>query len=95
VLVNTDRAKTLWKKLLSDNVFVGGEYDIDLAQSRNMALMHPAAKPGCREIFMKIFKGTGSFDAATRCYLSWKKNMKYTLVYWVKRVGWFYCKHHQ
>lgn len=95
VLVNTDRAKTLLKKLLSDNVFVGGEYDIDLAQSRNIALMHPAAKPGCREIFMNIFKETGSFDAATRCYLSWKKNMKYTLVYWVKRVGWFYFKHHQ
>lgn len=95
VLVNTDKAKTLWKKLLSDNVFAGGEYDIDLAQSRNMALMHPPAKPGCREVFMKIFKETGSFDAATKCYLSWEKTLKYTLLYWVKRVGWFYFKHHQ
>ena len=95
VLVNTDRAKTLWKKLLSDNVFVGGEYDIDLAQSRNMALMHPPAKQGCCEVFTKIFKETGSFETAAKCYLSWKKTLKYALVYWVKRVGWFYFKYHQ
>ena len=95
VLVNTDKAKTLWKMLLSVDVFVGGEYDIDLAQSRNMALMHPPAKPGCRETFMKIFKETGSFDMSAKCYLSWGKALKYTLVYWVKRLGWFYFKHHQ
>lgn len=95
VFVNTGKAITLWKKLLSDNVFAGGEYDIDLAQSRNMALMHPAAKPGCREAFMKIFKETSSFETAAKCYLSWKKTLKYALVYWMKRVGWFYFKHHQ
>jgi len=95
VLVNTDRAKTLWKKLLSDNVFVGGEYDIDLAQSRNMALMHPPAKPRCREAFMNALHETGSFDEAAKCYLSWKKTLKYGLAYWVKRVGWFYFRHHQ
>lgn len=95
VLVNSDKAISLWKKLMSDDVFVGGEYDIDLAQSRNMALMHPPAKPGCREAFMKMFKETGSFDAAAKCYLSWKKTLKYSLVYWVKRLGWFYFKHHQ
>ena len=95
VLVNSDKAISLWKKLMSDDVFVGGEYDIDLAQSRNMTLMHPPAKPGCRETFMKIFKETGSLDASAKCYLSWKKTVKYTLVYWVKRLGWFYFKHHQ
>lgn len=95
VLVNSDKAISLWKKLMSDDVFVGGEYDIDLAQSRNMALMYPPAKPGCREAFMKMFKETGSFDAAAKCYLSWKKTLKYSLVYWVKRLGWFYFKHHQ
>ena len=95
VLVNSDKAISLWKKLMSDNVFAGGEYDIDLAQSRNMALMHPPAKPGCHEAFMKMFKETGSFDVAAKCYLSWKKTLKYSLVYWVKRLGWLYFKHHQ
>lgn len=95
VLVNSDKAISLWKKLTSDNVFAGGEYDIDLAQSRNMALMHPPAKPGCREAFMKMFKETGSFDVAAKCYLSWKTTLKYSLVYWVKRLGWLYFKHHQ
>ena len=95
VLVNTDKAKTLWKKLLSDNVFAGGEYEIDLAQSRNMALMHPPAKPRCREAFMNVLHETGSFEESAKCYLSWKKTLKYSLVYWVKRHGWFYFKHHQ
>ena len=95
VLVNSVKASSIWKKLMSDGVLAGGEYDIDLAQSRNMALMHPPVKPGCRETFMKIFNETGSFDVAAKCYLSWKKALKYSLVYWVKRLGWFYFKHHQ
>lgn len=95
VLVNSDKAISLWKKLMSADVFAGGEYDIDLAQSRNMALMHPPEKPRCRDAFMKIFQETGSFAAAAECYLSLKKTLKYTFVYWVKRLGWFYFKHHQ
>ena len=95
VLVNSVKASSIWKKLMSYGVLAGGEYDMDLAQSRNMALMHPPTKPRCREAFMKMFKETGSFDVAAKCYLSWKKTLKYSLVYWVKRLGWFYFKHHQ
>ena len=95
VLVNSNKAISLWKKLMSDKVFAGGEYDIDLAQSRNMALMHPPTKPSCHEAFINIFQETGSFDEAAKCYLSWKKTLKYAFVYWVKRFGWFYFRHHQ
>ena len=95
VLVNSDKAISLWKKLMSDGVLVGGEYNIDLAQSRNMALMHPPTRPLRRDMFMRVFHETGSFAAAAKCYLSWKKSAKYALMYLVKRLGWFYFKHHQ
>jgi len=95
VLVNTDKAAKAWDRILSKGQLAGGEYDIDLAQCRNMALMHPPAKPRCRESFMGVFNDTHSFAKASRCYLSWKKTLKYALMYWVKRLGWFYFKSHQ
>lgn len=95
VLVNTDKAAAMWEKVCGGGHVAGGTYDIDLAQCRNMALMHPPPKPGCYDDFMERFKDTGSFSKAAKCYLSWKKDVKYAAIYWIKRLGWFYFKHHQ
>ena len=95
VLVNTDKAEAMWRNVLTTRKILGGEYDIDQAQCRNMALMHPPAKPDYRNAFLKEFQSSGSFKIASMHYLSWRKTMKYALMYWVKRMGWFYFKHHQ
>lgn len=95
VLVNTEKSGKAWNRVLSGGQIAGGVYDVDLAQCRNMALMHPPAKPSCRDVFMREFTDSGSFAKASRCYLSWKKSLKYVLIYWVKRLGWFYFKCHQ
>ena len=95
VLVNTDKAVTMWERVRGGGCVEGGPYDIDLAQCRNMALMHPPSRPKCHDAFMARLKETGSFSEAAKCYLSWKKDAKLAAIYWIKRLGWFYFKHHQ
>ena len=95
LLVNTDKANVMWECVRGSGCVSGGAYDVDLAQCRNMALMHPPSKPKCHDAFMERFKDTESFSEAAKCYLSWKKDVKYTAIYWIKRLGWFYFKHHQ
>lgn len=95
VLVNTDKAAAIWDRIQELKILQGGAYDLDLAQCRNMALMHPPTRPRCYDEFMSRFKATGSFAKAAKCYLSWKKSVKYAISYWGKRIGWFYFKYHQ
>lgn len=95
VLVNTGRANAIWDRVLGSGHINGGTYDINLAQARNMALMHPPSRPRCHDNFKARFKETGSFSEAAKCYLSWKRDAKYAAIYWIKRLGWFYFKHHQ
>ena len=95
VLVNSDKAKSIWEMIQARGNIEGGTYNIDLAQSQNMALMHPPMKPKCYDNFKCIFEEAKSFTAAAKCYLDWKKTLKYMLLYYLKRIGWFYFKHCQ
>lgn len=95
VFVNTDKAAAIWRRIQELKILQGGAYDLDLAQCRNMALMHPPTRPECHDDFILRFKATGSFAKAAKCYLSWKKSVKYAIAYWGKRIGWFYFKYHQ
>ena len=95
VLLNTEKAAAMWNRILTSDRIAGGSCDLDLAQSRNMALMHPPAKPRCYELFQQVFIETNSFSKAARCYLSPVKTVKYFLMYWIKRLGWFYFWRHQ
>lgn len=95
VLVNSQKASKIWAELSKSDQFHGGEYDFDLAQMRNSALMNPAPKPGCYSVFDKRFRETNSFEAAARCYLSWKKTLKYSIIYFIKKSCWSYFKKHQ
>lgn len=95
VLVNSDKATKMWGRIHASKDIAGGAYDLDLAQCRNMALMHPPTKPPCHDVFMRRFLETNSFTKAAECYLSWRKSLKYVMIYWIKRFGWFYFKNHQ
>lgn len=95
VLVNTDKAVERWNNIQRLNALQGGPYNLDFAQCRNMALMHPPIKPFVYDAFRLRFEETNSFSLAAKCYLSWKKMAKYLLMYYVKKVGWFYFRHHQ
>ena len=95
VLVNSDKATKMWGRIHDSKDIAGGAYDLDLAQCRNMALMHPPTKPPCHDVFMRRFLETNSFTKAAECYLSWRKSLKYVMIYWIKRLGWFYFKNHQ
>ena len=95
VLVNTPKAKKLWDVLFASEKMDGGIYDFDLAQIRNSALMNPAPKSNEYASFDKIFKETSSFETASSVYVSWKKTIKYTMMYFVKKSLWGYFKKHQ
>lgn len=95
VLVNSAKAEAIWRELLASGKVKGGAYDLDLAQMRNMPLMQRARKPSMYDSFQKVFKETGSFEEAAKCFLSHRLILKANLVYWVKKLGWFYFKHHQ
>ena len=85
----------IWKGLLASGKVKGGAYDLDLAQMRNMPLMQRARKPLMYDRFQTVFSETGSFEAAAMCFISYRLVLKATLIYWVKRLGWFYFKLHQ
>lgn len=95
VLVNSANAEAIWKELWASGKVKGGVYDLDLAQMRNMPLMQRARKSSMYDSFQKVFKETGSFEEAAKCFLSHRLILKANLVYWVKKLGWFYFKHHQ
>lgn len=62
---------------------------------RNLPLMQKAHKPACYDRFQEIFEETGSFGEAAKTFLSFKFVFRTTLVYWVKKLGWFYLRHRQ
>lgn len=95
VLINTPKAKELWDIFFKSGKICGGKYEFDLAQMRNSALMNPAPKSNVYASFDKIFKETSSFETASSVYVSWKKMIKYTMMYFVKKYGWQYFKKHQ
>ncbi|MCQ2367465.1 MAG: polysaccharide pyruvyl transferase family protein [Kiritimatiellae bacterium] len=95
VLVNSPKAAAIWKEVLASGKIKGGAYDLDLAQMRNMPLMQKAHKPRSYESFQRVFNETKSFNEAAKVFLTRKLLLKATIVYWVKKLGWFYFKHHQ
>lgn len=95
VLVNSPKAAAIWKDVLASGKIKGGAYDLDLAQMRNMPLMQKAHKPRSYESFQRVFNETKSFNEAAKVFLTRKLLLKATIVYWVKKLGWFYFKHHQ
>ena len=95
VLVNTPKAMRLWSEIMESGCVKGGVYDLDLAQMRNLPLMQKAHKPVCYDRFREVFEETGSFGEAAKTFLSFKFVFRTTLVYWVKKLGWFYLRHRQ
>lgn len=95
VLINSQKALEIWNRIQASGKVHGGAYDMDLAQCRNMALMHPPPKPNCYDAFMNRFNEQHSFAFAAKAYLTRAKTVKYALLYCVKKLGWFYFRHHQ
>lgn len=95
VLVNTAKAQETWVRIHTEGRVKGGMYNLDLAQLRNMPLQQRAQKPNSYDRFNKIFDESGSFDAASKVFFSRKLTIKATLIYWVKKIGWFYFRKHQ
>lgn len=73
----------------------GGAYPVDQAEKRNAALVLPATRPRCYEQFHAALARTGSFAQASSIFMTCSQNVKTRLVYWIKRCGWRYFKHHQ
>ena len=95
VLVNTAKAQAVWDRIQASGRVKGGAYDLDLAQLRNMPLQQHAHKPNSYDAFNKVFDETGSFAEASKVFLSRKMTLKATIVYWVKKLGWFYFRRYQ
>lgn len=95
VLVNTDKALVAWNEVAMTGKVAFGEYDIDLAQMRNMPLMQKARKPHMYNKVQKTFNETGSFAEAAKCFMSRKLVWRAKLIFWVKKIGWFYFRRHQ
>lgn len=93
VLANTEKGLDLVREILG--VSEGGVYDIELARLRNMPLFQPALKPACYTAFNSKFKETCSFAASASCYVSARASVRRFVMYWIKRIGWSYFKHHQ
>ena len=72
----------------------GGDYPLELAEKRNWTLMQPSVGL-YRKAFDRVFAETGSFEKAAACYMTRTRRLRYWAVYWVKRFGWFYFRHHQ
>ena len=73
----------------------GGLYPLELAEKRNAALMQPAVRSCFEARFSEVFAATMDFGRAAACFMTSRRRMKYWIVYWVKKIGWFYFKHHQ
>lgn len=95
VLVNTPKAMAIWKQVLESGIVRGGEYNLDLAQMRNMPLQQRASKPKCYEQFNRVFMETGSFASAAKVFYSRKMIVMAMITYWVRKFGWPYFRRHQ
>ena len=95
VLVNSEEAMDIWNEIKASGRIRYGEYDLDLAQMRNKPLMQRARKPGMYEEVQRMFDETGSFSAAARCFMSRKLVWRAKLVFWTKKLGWFYFRKRQ
>ncbi len=95
VLVNSDKAMDVWNEIAASGKINCGEYDLDLAQMRNKPLMQRALKPRMYDKVQKVFDETGSFSEAAKCFMSRKLVLKAWLVFWVKKLGWFYFRKRQ
>lgn len=95
VLINSDKAKAIWDEVRQSGRVTCGEYDLDLAQMRNMPLMQRARKPEMYEAVQRVFDETKSFAEASRCFLSWKMILRARIIFWVKKIGWFYFRKRQ
>lgn len=94
VLGNTEKGVRLLREAgIGD--FPGGDYSLEDAEKRNEPLMQPASMYEKAELFDEIFARTHSFAQASSVYNTRGRIVKYWIRYWVKRLGWFYFKHHQ
>ena len=93
VFGNSERGVAFLRSIGLDDL-PGGEYPLDLAEKRNMPLVQPAVGL-YRAAFDKIFAETGAFERASACYMTWRRCLKYRVFYWIKKLGWFYFRHHQ
>ena len=95
VLVNSDKAMAVWNEIAAKGTVAFREYDLDLAQMRNMPLMQRARKPAIYDMVKKVFDETGSFAEASKCFMTRKLVFKAWLTFWVKKIGWFYFRRKQ
>lgn len=95
VFVNSGKAKKVWDEVRATGSISCGEYDLDLAQMRNMPLMQRAIMPGMYKKVQRVFDETGSFSAASKYFMSCKMVWKAKIIFWVKKFGWFYFRKRQ
>lgn len=95
VLVNNNKVLAVWNDIVAAGKVASGKYDIDLAQMRNMALMQRPTRPKIYDKVQSTFDATGSFAAASKCFMSQKLLLKAILVFWIKKIGWLYFRRKQ
>lgn len=95
VLVNSEKADRIWRELVDAGKVKCRDYDLDLAQMRNMPLMQKTHRPGCYDAVQKMFDDTGSFAQISKFWMSRKARITSTVKYWVKKLGWFYFRRKQ
>lgn len=95
VLVNSEKADRMWQELVSAGKIKCRDYDLDLAQMRNMPLMQKAMRPVYYDAVHKLFDEIGSFDQIAKFWMSRKVRILTTIKYWVKKLGWFYFRRKQ
>lgn len=95
LLVNTEKGRAIWEDVKKSGGCCGGRYDFELARLRNAPLMGPAVKSTFYESFKNELASSGSFNMASKVYYTKWLQVRGTLRYWIKKLGWFYFKHHQ
>ena len=95
LLVNTEKGRAIWEDVKKSGDCCGGHYDLELARLRNAPLMGPAVKPAFYDGFKNEFANSASFNQAAKVYFTKRLQVRGTLRYWIKRLGWFYFRHHQ
>lgn len=95
VMANTNKSFSMWREIASTGKIAYGEYDIDLAQMRNESLMQRARKPMVYDEVQETFEETGSFGRAATFFMTRKFVWKAKVIFWTKKLGWFYFKHRQ
>lgn len=95
VLANTPRALAFVKRAIAGGRLKGGEYDLDLAQLRNLPLQQRASRPLRYRKFQETFDATGSTLRAVRAAIPRCLFVRMVLVYWIRRFGWRYLRRYQ